>query len=715
MSRKGFDEATRPPKISVIIPAYNTQSTLGETLSAVFASKYPNFEVIVVDDCSTDSTPEVAGEFPCKLIRQPKNLGVARARNRGAAEATGEILLFMDSDIVPKPDTLQRFADAFASDPELKVVGGVMSGALDDRRWGVTFIGLKSVYILDARHRGKRQYLSCCFPSYAGAVVKSVFEEVGGFDTSLGGIGGEDYDLGLRLAEHHKIVYFTDIKLKHKYLPLFAKLRQWFKRSHRVLRPLLRTRGTRLNPNGPLEQFSVLLVLIALATLILSPIIPTLLLVSLASFALSVLINYHFYLWVASQKHAPFALYSIVCNTLYYLTVGIGLSLAIVRHTTSWMARAFFVPVAHVRFLFARMPPYVILFVTARCNNRCNYCFNWRRQDEAEKRNELALWEIEKTAQSLGHIKYLAITGGEPTLRDDIPQICEAFYRHNSAHIINIHTNGYLPEKTVEIARQVLERCPKSFLMVQVTLDGLAQTHNRIRGVDDGFERAVKTLRLLRPLADRYPNLGLRVGTTYSYFNKDQMSQLHKFVANDLGLKHSINIVRGQPRDRRASNVSIQQYYEAMSQLRLDEQFHKRDNHPFAGMKEVLMRLAPEENARAARNGKMTYPCQAGKKVIVISDTGDVYPCEILNKSFGNLRDADYDVKSLLKSPRAEKIFDFIKNSNCYCTWECILPVNLVFNLRAWPLVLKTWASLKLKRRLGPRRPETSPSASPPP
>lgn len=696
MSDRPSGNGKRHPSISVIVPVYNAQNTLGETLAAACASDYPDFEVVVVDDYSTDDSRKIAEQHPVRLVRQPRNMGVAKARNRGADEARGEVLVFIDSDIVAAPDSLMRFAEAFESDPAIKVVGGVMSGALHDKRWGVSFIGLKSVYILDARHRGKKTYESCCFPSYAGAVTKEAFEEVGGFDTSLGGIGGEDYDLGLRLMRHHKIVYFTDIKLRHQYLPLFPKLRQWFRRSRRVLRPFLRTKGTRKNPNGPLEQISVALVMLALLWLLFTPLYLPATWASLAVFGLSVVINYHFYLYVAREKHLLFALYSVVCNTLYYLTVGIGMSLALVRQVAAGLVRALLSPIDNVRFLFSRMPPYVILFVTARCNNRCNYCFNWRRQDEAAKRQELTFEEIEKIAKSLGHIKYLAITGGEPTLRDDIPEICEAFYRHNGAHIINMHTNGYLPEKTVEITREILNRCPRSFLMVQVTLDGLAETHNLIRGVKDGFEKAVKTLRHLMPLVDRYPNLGLRVGSTYSYFNKDEMVQLHEFVANELQLKHSINIVRGDARDKRSKEITMEQYHAAMRELRLDEQFHERDKHAFSGMKEVLMRLAPEENARAAKQGKMTYPCVAGRKVIVIGDDGELYPCEILSKSFGNLREADYNVKALLESQRGRELLAFIKNSHCYCTWECILPVNLVFNLRAWPLVFKTWASLKL-------------------
>ncbi|MBN1591770.1 MAG: glycosyltransferase [Candidatus Coatesbacteria bacterium] len=689
----------RDLSLSVVIPVYNAHETLGKTLAAAFASDYPDFEVIVVDDCSTDQSREIAGQFPARLIRQPRNSGVASARNKGAEEAKGEIIVFIDSDIVLAPDSLRKFADAFLSDPEIQVVGGVMASALADKRWGVTFIGLKSVHILDARHKGKAQYESCCFPSYAGAVTKGAFEEVGGFDTSLAGIGGEDYDLGLRLSKHHRIVYFTDIKVGHLYLPLFRKLKQWFKRSRRVLLPFLRTTGRKDNPNGPLEQFSVMLVMLSLLALILASFFPPLLWASLGTFLLSVVINYHFYYFVASQKNMPFAFYSIICNTLYYLTVGIGISLALARFMASKFVRTALSPIDGMRFLLSRTPPYVILFVTSRCNNRCNYCFNWQRQDESAKRQELTLDEIRKVSKSLGHIKYLAITGGEPTLRDDIPEICEAFYKNNSAHIINMHTNGYLPEKIVDITREILVRCPHSFLMVQVTLDGLPETHDAIRGVKGGFDKAVKTLRHLLPLADRFPNLGLRVGTTYTAYNRHEMVPLHEFVVNELELKHSINIVRGDVRDPRSKDITMEEYHEAMKELRLDEQFKERDKHAFAGMKEVLMRLAPEENARAAKLGRMTYPCVAGKKVIVIGDTGDLYPCEILNKSFGNVRQGNYNLRKMLKSKEAEKIFSFIRNSNCYCTWECILPINLVFNLKAWPLVFKTWFKLKFKKK----------------
>src|SRR3990172_12839926 len=92
--------------ISVIIPNYNACATIGRCLEAVFSSRYENFEVIVVDDCSTDDSVEIIERFPCKLIRLPARSGAARARNVGALSSTGELLFFTDSDCFVLEDTL---------------------------------------------------------------------------------------------------------------------------------------------------------------------------------------------------------------------------------------------------------------------------------------------------------------------------------------------------------------------------------------------------------------------------------------------------------------------------------------------------------------------------------------------------------------------------------------------------------------------------------
>jgi glycosyltransferase involved in cell wall biosynthesis len=94
---------------SVIVPAYNAESTIGKCLDALERQNIPRdeYEVIVVDDGSTDNMPGIVKRFPVKYISQ-QNKGPASARNRGAGEAKGEIILFTDSDCVPRERSEER-------------------------------------------------------------------------------------------------------------------------------------------------------------------------------------------------------------------------------------------------------------------------------------------------------------------------------------------------------------------------------------------------------------------------------------------------------------------------------------------------------------------------------------------------------------------------------------------------------------------------------
>jgi glycosyltransferase involved in cell wall biosynthesis len=113
------------PRISVIIPVYNGAATIRRALDSVAAQSYPPAEIVVVDDGSTDGTAEIVERHagPIRLLRQ-QNQGVSVARNRGAAEATGDWLAFLDADDLYFPDRLKWHADWIADDPNLDFLTG---------------------------------------------------------------------------------------------------------------------------------------------------------------------------------------------------------------------------------------------------------------------------------------------------------------------------------------------------------------------------------------------------------------------------------------------------------------------------------------------------------------------------------------------------------------------------------------------------------------
>lgn len=105
------------PLISVVIPAYNGEAFLEQAIESALAQTWPRIEVVVVDDGSTDRSPEIAASYPLKLVRQ-ENRGVAAARNRGVDEADGDLLSFLDQDDMVRPEKLERQLEALLAQPE---------------------------------------------------------------------------------------------------------------------------------------------------------------------------------------------------------------------------------------------------------------------------------------------------------------------------------------------------------------------------------------------------------------------------------------------------------------------------------------------------------------------------------------------------------------------------------------------------------------------
>jgi glycosyltransferase involved in cell wall biosynthesis len=128
-------------KVSVVIPTFNRAQYLLEAIDSVFAQTYRNFEIIVVDDGSTDCTSEVLKKYGSKIISlHQENAGVSAARNFGTAHATGNFIAFLDSDDIWFPDKLERYLQVFWTHPEYRLLTGNM--AIIDKD-GKHFCGIK--------------------------------------------------------------------------------------------------------------------------------------------------------------------------------------------------------------------------------------------------------------------------------------------------------------------------------------------------------------------------------------------------------------------------------------------------------------------------------------------------------------------------------------------------------------------------------------------
>jgi len=162
------------PFISVVIPNRNGAKTIGTCLDAALASRYDSFEVVVVDDCSTDGSPDIIRKFPCRLIALSEHGGASKARNAGAEYARGELLFFTDADCVLLEDTLSLAARAFRAHPDA-VIGGTYTPLPYDSGFFSTF---QSVFIhYSETKKAAPDYIA----THAMLIRRDLFLEYGGF------------------------------------------------------------------------------------------------------------------------------------------------------------------------------------------------------------------------------------------------------------------------------------------------------------------------------------------------------------------------------------------------------------------------------------------------------------------------------------------------------------------------------------------------------
>jgi glycosyltransferase involved in cell wall biosynthesis len=189
------------PRVSVIIPAFNAEAYIGEALSSVEAQTFEDWEVVIGDDCSTDGTAAIARGFGARIriVANPQNAGPATARNLAIAQATGELLAFLDADDYWFPEFLEHQVGLFDTTQRRHGDVGIVacnarvlsaSGFLPETY--MDYVAFPSDVTLSRLLRSNPIFVSVVSPS-------AIIDEVGGFSTGMS--GAADYDLWLRIVE----------------------------------------------------------------------------------------------------------------------------------------------------------------------------------------------------------------------------------------------------------------------------------------------------------------------------------------------------------------------------------------------------------------------------------------------------------------------------------------------------------------------------------
>ncbi|MBZ9572243.1 glycosyltransferase [Patescibacteria group bacterium] len=663
------------PLVSIIILTHNRKKACKMCLDSVYSQDYHHKEIIVADNGSFDSTVNFlkfqAKKRKIKLILNRKNKGACIGRNQGFLESKGEYILFLDSDVVLVDKSIISNAVGEISQHEkLGELGGI--GFLDEKlsrtQHGLLKfdkgleINLTYLNQIPRKINFDVDYIQSDF----ALLRREVFEKVGGFDPFYF-YYPEDVDLSFRIKKiGFQVAITPKVKFWHQYFPRrteinhsrFHKKVYLFFKNFSIFKGLdfylnfLRNGVKRIKNTSNKIKFCFLI--------------------------LQYFTSFFFWIWLflflpvikmrnrinfLSENQSLFSQFSEKILRLPILLE--NKIIAFMGSVLFWIKRK-------------RGKRGLYLFITNQCNYSCVHCF--LGDSPKIKKKELTIPEIEKTYHSLRkNIGGVSITGGEPFLRRDIVEICKIFQEPPFVSSIGMNTNGFAPELIKNKVNKILTNKPKGQkLVITVSLDGLEETHDKIRRQKGAFKNAVKTILLLKELKQDSPNFRVRAQITLMEMNYKDFYDLFNFVSIDLGVDFSFNWFR----DGRVYGVDQHLIFEPMS-IENDRLVKLPSMEKCEEICEFLlenqwqnlnMNLLNKYTLEILRDKKFLFPCVAPELNLVIYANGDISFCELV-KPIHNIREFNYDVKKILKSEKWEKISAAVKK--CFCIHPCILSVNL--------------------------------------
>lgn len=366
-----------------------------------------------------------------------------------------------------------------------------------------------------------------------------------------------------------------------------------------------------------------------------------------------------------------------------------------VRRLAGSLLQAFF---ARLGLTSPPDPINVTFSVTRRCQSRCKTCYIW----SAEKLPELSLEDIEAIFRSIGWTYFFNVSGGEPFLRDDLPEIVRLACRHLHPAVIHIPTNALLPGRIESQTSQMLDvianEAPGTVLTIKPSFDGIGAKHDEIRGIPGNFEKLLDTLDRLKALRESHPNLHIGVGTVISRFNADDLDGIISF-ARGLGVDTYINEIAEEREEffNKGSGITP----DSATYRRVMESFKAAAREKMKGMRllgriTTALRLVYYDLVvRILAEDRQVIPCYAGLLNVHINADGAVWPCAILAyRAEMGKAGSDCDFRRIWRSARARQVRQSIRRGECSCPLANQAYSNILMDarylLKAMKLALKS-------------------------
>lgn len=316
--------------------------------------------------------------------------------------------------------------------------------------------------------------------------------------------------------------------------------------------------------------------------------------------------------------------------------------------------------------------------VTAACQSRCKTCQIGAMfcQDPTRPEKDLKLVEIEKIFKTMKPVYFFNMSGGEPFLRDDLPQIVELACKYLKPRVIHTPTNAILSDKIIDNTEKIIHIVEEYDNTVPFTvkpsIDGVGELHDEIRGVKGNFKSLLKTIEGLKKMEMKYDNFHLELGTVISNYNINHLEEIEDFV-------HSLGVesYRNEVAECRTEFFNLDDPITPPAEVyqKLIKEFARKVEENISSKKklakttEALRVVYYDIAGKILEEKKQVIPCYAGVSNVHINYDGGVWPCCVLGyeKEMGNLREFDYDFQKLWHSEKAEEVRHYIKSKQCAC------------------------------------------------
>lgn|GEM_PF-2010792 len=321
-----------------------------------------------------------------------------------------------------------------------------------------------------------------------------------------------------------------------------------------------------------------------------------------------------------------------------------------------------------------KRPQYLLVQVTSRCNAACSFCCNPAVHKMPVP--ELTPEQSGEIAANLRYLFHLAVSGGEPFLRDDLIEWIDAFCRNAIVRSVTIATNGSKPERIAQTLETLSARHTSTIFTLVLSADAHGLRHDAIRNFPGLYELVKKsydaalTVRSVRPKTVRLILSSVLSAANEEFFLHDLNLLRHDFPGVD---SHEVNLVRPSPDNPGRRDVAVNTYRKSREWVTRN----RSAGNIYHNIHQALFERTNDLTMQAAMGEVPKISCRAGSGFLTLNAQGQVILCEERPDCIlGDLRNYNWDLRALLGDPEISRQA-YLLRRKCFCRSDCVIRFNL--------------------------------------